>query len=120
MIKWPGAPRSCEETQTNILPRQHRTPRNHDTNAHFGDHLQQNDTSTIRILLNNPGGIGFIENSRCLQTLKMEKLKKLIIQHNIDIVGLSEVNKDWRKVEQEHIIWNTTQNWKEHRRVQVS
>ena len=51
---------------------------------------------------------------------KNGKNKKISIQHNVDIVGLSEVNKDWRRVKQDNIIWNTTKNWREHRKVQVS
>ena len=120
MSKWPGAPRSCEGTQTSNSPRKNRITRNHDAGDHFGDHLPRGNKETVRILLHNPGGIGFIENKRCLQTLKMEKIKKFIIQHNVDIVGLSEVNKDWRRVKQDNTIWNTTKNWREHRRVQVS
>ena len=50
----------------------------------------------------------------------MEKLKKLIIQHEFDFVGLCEVNKEWRRVKQDYTIWNATANWKRSRRVQVS
>ena len=50
----------------------------------------------------------------------MEKLKKLIIDHRFDLVGLAEVNKDWRKVSHENTIWSATSGWTEHRRVQVS
>ena len=35
-------------------------------------------------------------------------------------MGLSEVNKDWRRVKHEHTIWGATTGWCEHRRVQVS
>ena len=37
----------------------------------------------------------------------------------MDLVCLTETNKDWRKVEQSNTIWNGTINWKETRRVQV-
>ena len=120
MSKWPGAPRPCEQPQTNPSLRQRRASRNHGVAGYHGDPLQRRDPNNIRILLHNPGGIGFIHNKRCLQTLKMEKLKKLIIQHEVDLVGLCEVNKDWRKVEQNHTIWNATSNWKKNRRVQTS
>ena len=57
---------------------------------------------------------------RCKQTLKMEKLKKLILDHNIDLVGLTEVNKDWRKINYPNTIWGATSGWKEQRRIQVA
>ena len=36
-------------------------------------------------LLYNPGGIGFVTNKQCKETLKMEKLKKLILDYDINI-----------------------------------
>ena len=50
----------------------------------------------------------------------MEKLKKFILDYDIDITSLSEVNKDWRKVPYDNTIWGATAGWAEHRRVQVS
>ena len=50
----------------------------------------------------------------------MEKLKKLILSNEIDIVSLSEINKDWRMVNYENSIWGATQSWQEHRRIQTS
>ena len=50
----------------------------------------------------------------------MEKLKKLILDHNIDLVGLTEVNKDWRKISYPNTIWGATSGWKEQRRIQVA
>ena len=49
----------------------------------------------------------------------MESLKKLCIESDINIVGLTEVNKDWRKVPNENTIWNGTAGWKENRRIQI-
>ena len=50
----------------------------------------------------------------------MEKLKKLIMDHKIDLVGLTEVNKDWRKIAYGNTIWGATSSWKENRRIQVA
>ena len=50
----------------------------------------------------------------------MEKLKKFILDYDIDITSLSEVNKDWRKVPYDNTIWGATAGWAENRRVQVS
>ena len=61
-----------------------------------------NHTDCVRILLHNPGGMGFVSNQQCKQTLKLEKLKKSILSHNCDLVGLTEVNKDWGNVAHEN------------------
>ena len=119
MKRWPGTPRSCEETQTNSLPHRRRG-RKHGVKGHHGDLLTRNNTDCIRILLHNPGGIGFVSDKRCKQTLKMEKLKKLVIDHNVDLISLTEVNKDWRKIDYQNTIWGATTSWKSNRRIQVA
>ncbi len=50
----------------------------------------------------------------------MEKLKKLILSQDFDIIAFSEINKDWRKINYDNSIWGATQSWHEHRRIQVS
>ena len=50
----------------------------------------------------------------------MERLKTLSINYEFDFICLTEVNKDWRAVRQEHTIWNGTAGWMENRRVQIS
>ena len=50
----------------------------------------------------------------------MEKLKKLVLDFNFDIVGLTKVNKDWRKIDYDNTIWGATAGWKENRRIQGS
>ena len=70
--------------------------------------------------MHNTGGIGFVTSERKKETLKMERLKKLSIDYNIDLICLTEVNKDWRSVVQNNTIWNGTIGWRENRRIQVS
>ena len=96
-----------------------RRGQNHDK-GHHGDPLRRKKENCIRILLHNPGGIGFVSNQRSKETLKMEKLKKLILEQNVDITCLTEVNKDWRTIAYDNTIWGATIGWREHRRVQVA
>ena len=44
-----------------------------------------------------------------------EKLKKLTVEYNMNIVCLFQVNTGRRKVEKNNIIWNTTDRWREKR-----
>jgi hypothetical protein len=80
---------------------------------------QKKDEEMVRILFQNVGGIGFMSGDINQESVKIEKLKRLIIDKSIDIVGLAEVNKDWRCVDTEHTVWKATERWREHRRVQV-
>ena len=107
------------QPQTNDTTGRRRC-RNHGEKGYFGDPLTRKKGDCVRILLHNPRGIGFISDKRCKQTLKLEKLKKLILTHDFDLVGLTEVNKDWRKVSQDNTIWGATSGWREHRRIQVA
>ena len=50
----------------------------------------------------------------------MEKLKKQVLENSVDLVCLTETNKDWRKVEYENAIWGAATTWRENRRAQVS
>ena len=101
------------------LPRRRRG-RNHRTKGIHGDRITRDNSECIRILLHNTGGIGFMTSNRSVATLKTERLKKLVIQNNVDLVCLTEVNKDWRNVENDQTIWGATATWKDNRRVQVS
>ena len=89
--------------------------------GHFGHILQRKKKDhTIRVLLQNVGGIGFISGQRLKETLKMERLKELVIGFDVDIFCLSEINKDWRTLPYDHTIWAGTTGWKRNCRVQVS
>ena len=77
---------------------------NHEDRGHWGDLLKRNKGDSVRLLVHNTGGIGFMTGERSKETLKSEKLRGLSKQYNFDLVGLTEVNKDWRKVEQQHTI----------------
>jgi len=54
----------------------------------------------MRILLHNTGGIGFMSQEHSMNTLKSENSPSTIyIEYKIDIACISEVNEDWREVE---------------------
>ena len=101
------------------IPENSRVSGNHEDKGHFGDLLSRTKKGKKRILLLNTGGIGFFTNSRFRETLKSERLKTICVNYNVDLVCLTETNKDWRTVNQCNTIWNGTSGWKESRRVQV-
>lgn len=80
---------------------------------------QRKDGGMVRILFKNVGGLGFVSGDVAKESIKVEKLKKSIINKSIDIVGLAEVNKDWWCVTTENAVWAATESWRKHRRVQV-
>ena len=53
-------------------------------------------------------------------TSKIDKLKKFLIIKQVDIVGLTETNKEWRCVSTDNTVWAATATTREARRVQVS
>ena len=122
MSRWPGGPRPCAgRSQTNPnTGGNSRIRQKHGREGIFGDLLKRKREDHIRILLVNVNSIGFISDQRSLESLKMEKLKRLIIKESVDYAALTETNKNWSAVPQEHSIWNGTQGWRQHRRAQVS
>ena len=127
-LPWPRSPRRCEENSTSTaqrLPGQGLTDheardRKHRKGIHGDAITQKKDDGNVRILLQNPGGIGFVTGQRNRESYKMDKLKKFIIEKQVDIVGLTEVNKDWRCVPTDNTVWAATAPWRETRKIQTS
>ena len=92
----------------------------HENKGRWGNLLKQKEHNCTRILSHNTGGTGFISGERSKESLRMERLKLLCVNYDIDLVCLLEVNRDWRSVQQKNTIWNGTLGWKDILRVQVS
>ena len=87
MRPWPPPPCPCVEVSNVSVERRRR---NHGCKGVFGHPFTRKHKSTIRILLQNVGGIEFIANKRCHETLKMEKLKEITCNYNVDLLALNE------------------------------
>ena len=100
MSNWSGGPRPCAgRTQTQPLTGgDSRIRRKHGREGIFGDLLKRKRDNHIRILLTNVNSIRFISDQRSLESLKMAKLKRLIIKDSVDYAALTEVNKNWSAV----------------------
>jgi hypothetical protein len=86
----------------------------------YGDHIKQKRSGMLRILFQNPQGLGRISSDRQEPSLKINKLKEVLLKQHIDVLGLSEVNKDWRMVPQKDTLWAVTEGWFEHQRLSTS
>jgi Endonuclease/Exonuclease/phosphatase family. len=86
----------------------------------YGDHLKQKRSGMLRIFFQNPQGIGPISSDGRGQSLKITKLKDFFIKHKVDLIGLSETNRDWRIIPQKETFWQCTEGWFEHRRLVTS
>ena len=67
---------------------------NHEDRGHWGDLLRRNKGGGVRVLLYNTGGIGFRTGDRSKESLKSEKMRRICNEYKIDLVCLTEVNKD--------------------------
>ena len=105
MIAWPLPPKSCGKA-VNLSGR--RRSRNHGKRGIFGDPLKRTSNNSIRILLHSVGVVGFITGKRCHKTLKIKKLEEFGLKYSVDLMALTEVNKDWRKVLTKNTIWEGT------------
>ena len=97
-----------------------RSHGNHGDTGYYFDRLKSVATGCVRILLHNVNGIGFMSEERSRETVKMEKLRNLLVDYDFSYAGLTEINKDWRKFNYSDSIWGATDQWFENRRVQVS
>jgi len=110
----------------NNLPRppgrrqeRHRTVENRLVGI-YGDHIKHKKKGMVRFMFQNPQGIGRISSNPGCQSSKINTLKDVLLRHEVDFVGLAEVNKDWRKVPQQESLWALTDGWFEHRRLVTS
>ena len=76
--------------------------------GHWGDLMKCKQINCNRLLLDNTGGIGFMIGERSKETLKMEKLKQTTVNYDVNLICLTEINKDWRSMKQENTIWEGT------------
>ena len=69
---------------------------------------------TIYILFQNVNGIGTNATSHIAQH-KLGKLKKLVIHHKVDIIGMAECNVDWQT--RKDSLADRLSGWFSHKRV---
>jgi exonuclease III len=100
--------------------RQERQQNGNHLDGIYGDHIKQKKQGMICILFQNPQGIGPLNSNRRYQTSKINNLKDTLLKHDIDILGLSEINKDWRMIPQTETMWNVMDGWFEYRRMTTS
>lgn len=118
MTPWPQPPKPCVVVDQE--PRSRRRARKHGTKGVWGHHFKKISSDCLRILCYNTGGIGFLSDERTKESLKMHKLKKLVLENQVDIMALTELNKDWRTVPHAESIWSALSGWRENKRIQVS
>jgi Endonuclease/Exonuclease/phosphatase family. len=86
----------------------------------YGDHIKPKKKNMLRILFQNPQGLGHMDTNERLHTDKLNAIKTVTIKQDVDIVGFAEVNKDWRNIPQSQTFWEATSGWFEHRRLVTS
>ena len=72
--------------------------RNHGGKGVFGHLVQRNKNRTVRNLLQSVGSIRLVANEQNHETFKMKKIRNIVCRYNVELLSLSEVSKDWRKV----------------------
>ena len=78
----------------------------------YGNQITHKSEGMVRMLLHNTSGIGFCTTERTKETKKMETLRKFTITHKVDILALTETNRNWDKETEEYTIWNAIRKWK--------
>ena len=88
--------------------------------GHHGAIMPKSHPNAVRLVSVNIAGIGFISEERSKMRYKLEKLKNLVIDYDVDLLMLSETNKDWRVVPSEHSLWAGVRYWKSSCKVQAA
>lgn len=83
----------------------------------YGDHIKPKRKNMVRILFQNPQGIGRLDLNGQMHTDKLNAIKTFTLKHAVDVVGFAEVNKDWRNIPQSQTLWEATSGWFEYQRL---
>jgi hypothetical protein len=83
----------------------------------YGDHIKPKRKNMVRILFQNPQGIGRLDLNGQMHMDKLNAIKTFTLKHAVDVVGFAEVNKDWRNIPQSQTLWEATSGWFEYRRL---
>jgi len=89
---------------------------NSSTQHHWGDEMQQKNASTIRLLIQNIGGIDMTETG----SIKLAALRNFTQEHQINICTLTKCNMDWTKAPAHLHIAEQTRYWWESNQWSVS
>lgn len=81
--------------------------------GHHGAIMPRSHHNAVRVVLINIAGIGFISEER-------SKMRNLVIDYDVDLLMLSQTNKDWRVIPCEHSLWAGVQYWKSSCKVQAA
>lgn len=77
-----------------------------ETDEWWGHRLQKKEQNVVRICALNINGLGLSRNS-----VKNHDIRQHMELEEVDIMGISEVNIHWDKVEQRDSIWERTEGW---------
>ena len=76
--------------------------------------MKRKRPNMIRIALLNINHIG-----QTCKSPKSEALREFIEEKDVDIIGMSELGVNWRKIEEKHSLWERTESWFSMRRIAV-
>ena len=107
---FPRPPRQCQEDQRKNNEHTTNPCGNHYKNTGvWGHHTWKKQEDTIWILFQNCGRLGDVKKEK--NSPKLELLKALILNHEVDAIGLAQVNTEWRKVPTAQNLWTRTDGW---------
>ena len=75
-------------------------------NWYFGDLCSRKKKDTIRFMFQNINGIGYTSKS-----VKCDSVRKLIVNYNVDVMGLAETNINWGKIRRPQTLPQTCKQW---------
>ena len=87
---------------------------NHRLSGVFGNHFRKKEKDSVRFLLHNTAGIGYCSEHRSYESLKLEKLGKVIKEKGVDVVGLTEHNQRLHVLNQENTMAAAIRPWRDH------
>ena len=83
----------CEESFSNQRTGDQSYNQNHCPNSCVGNQLVQKRSGHTQILLHNTTSIGFCLSQQGQESRKLEKQRKMVLLHKVDIITLTDINQ---------------------------
>jgi len=95
-----------ENTDNTNRKEKEKTKEQHQDNEEFGDKIGEKNNNELRLLHININGIPMTKEDR-----KNDQIFQALAQNKIDIVGLTEINRYWPKMNEKDRWRQRTQGW---------
>ena len=99
-------PAVCRRAPQDLSGGNHQEEGNRHGDDRHGTSNLTKDEGILRLTFQNVNGLGFDD-----EQVKLQRLYNFMSHHKVDMMGIAEVNINWRKMGSRESLWDRTRGW---------